>query len=173
MYILKYQGFSGHIAAVRAWSHGAELLVLRTSTFITFTRDYVWYLKYYIILNVVSLHRCTYSSDIIMHLYISFGFYAFQSVFFAVIYDLWIIHSSYFIYGFGAGNKMIDLCSHIGIVQVVINYLLFYRYILCSTMAMPFNMILILYVIPCKLSCHFSKLAILYIHVHIFYHFYA
>ena len=68
---------------------------------------------------------------------------------------------------------MIDLlCSHIGIVQVVINYLLFYRYIQCFTMAMLFNMILIPYVIPCKLFCDFSKLTILYIHVHIFYHFY-
>ena len=43
-----------------------------------------------------------------MHLYISLGSYAFQSVFFAVIYDLWIIHSRYFISGFGAGNKAID-----------------------------------------------------------------
>ena len=48
---------------------------------------------------------------------------------------------------------MIDLlCSHIGIVEVVINYMLFYRNIHCFTMAMPFNMILILYVIPCKMS---------------------
>ena len=108
-----------------------------------------------------------------MHLYIYLGFYAFQSVFFAVIYDLWIIHSSYFISGFGAGNKMIDLlCAHIGIVQVVINYLLFYLNIQCFTMAMPFNMISFLYVIPWKLSCDLSKLTILYIHVHIFYHFY-
>ena len=30
-------------------------------------------------------------------------------------------------------------------------------------MAMPFNMILILYVIPCKLSCDFRKLTISYI----------
>ena len=75
-----------------------------------------------------------------MHLYnISLGFYAFQSVFFAVIYDLWIIHSSYFISGVGAGNKMIDLlCSHIGIVQVVFNYLLFYRYIQCFTIGNAF-----------------------------------
>ena len=80
-----------------------------------------------------------------MHLYIglSLGFYVFQSVFFAVMYDLWIIHSSYFISGFGARNKMIDLlCSHISIVQVVLKYLLFYRYIQYFTMAMPFNMIL-------------------------------
>ena len=40
--------------------------------------------------------------------------------------------------------------------------------ILRFTMAMPFDMILILYVIPCKLSRDFSKLTILYIHVHIF-----
>ena len=65
--------------------------------------------------------------------------------------------------------KRIDLlCSHIGIVQLVISYLLFYRKIQCFTMAMPFNMILILFVIPCELSCDFSKLTILYIHVHIF-----
>ena len=106
-----------------------------------------------------------------LNLYISLGFYAFQSVFFAVIYDLWIIHSSYFISGFGAGNKMIDPYVHL-IVQVVINYLLYYRNIQCFTMAMPFNMILTLYVVPCELSCDFSKLTILYIHVHIFYHFY-
>ena len=56
--------------------------------------------------------------------------------------------------------------------QVVVNYLLFYHNIQCFTMAMPFNMILILYVIPCKLSCDVRKLTILYIHVHIFYHFY-
>ena len=99
-----------------------------------------------------------------MHLYISLGFYAFQSVFFAVIYDLWIIHNSYFISGFGAQNKMIDpRATFTYIVQVLINYLLFYRNIQCFTMAMPFNMILILYVIRCKLSCDFRKLTILYI----------
>ena len=43
-----------------------------------------------------------------MHLYI-LGFYAFQSVFFATIYNSYVIRSSYFISGFGAGNKMIDL----------------------------------------------------------------
>ena len=64
---------------------------------------------------------------------------------------------------------MIDLlCSHIGIDQIVINYLLFYRNIQYFTMAMPFNMILILYVIPCKLSCDFSKLTILYIHIYMY-----
>ena len=139
--------------------------------FITFTWGYVWFLKYYTILNVVLLHHCTYSSTIIMPLYISLGFYAFQSVFFAVIYDLWIIHSSYFISGFGAGNKMVDpLRSHIILFKY--SNLLFYRNIQCFTIAMPFNMILTLYVIPCKLSCDFSKLTILYIHVHIFYNFY-
>ena len=50
------------------------------------------------------------------------------------------------------------LCSHIGIVQVIINYLLFYRNIQCFTMAMPLNMILILYVIPCKLLCDFLQI---------------
>ena len=43
--------------------------------------------------------------------------------------------------------------------------------ITCIDMAMPFNMILILCVIPCKLSCDFSKITILYIYIHIFYHF--
>ena len=40
---------------------------------------------------------------------------------------------------------------------------MYYRNIQCFTMAMPFNVILILYVIPCELSCDFSKLTILYI----------
>ena len=66
---------------------------------------------------------------------------------------------------------IVFLYSHIGIVQVLINYLLFYRYIQCFTIAVPFNMILILYVLPCKLSCDFSKLTILYIHVKL-YHLY-
>ena len=34
---------------------------------------------------------------------------------------------------------MIDLCSHIGIVRVVINYLLFYRYIQCFTIENVFQ----------------------------------
>ena len=54
-----------------------------------------------------------------MHLYI---FYASQSVFFATIYNLHVIHNSYFISGFGAGNNMIDP----------------YIYI-CVILAMPFN----------------------------------
>ena len=41
-------------------------------------------------------------------MYIFLGFYAFQSVFFATIYNYHAIHSSYFISGFGARNKMID-----------------------------------------------------------------
>ena len=107
-----------------------------------------------------------------MHLYLSLGFYTIQRVFFAVLYELWIINSSDFISGFGAGNKIIDLYVHILALFKVINYLLFYRNIQCFTMAMPFIMILILYLISCKLSCDFSKLAVLYIHIHIFYHFY-
>ena len=35
-------------------------------------------------------------------------------------------------------------------------------------MAMPFNMILILYEIPCKLSSDLSKLAILYMYVYMY-----
>ena len=81
---------------------------------------------------------------------------------------LYMICGAYIVPILSAGNKMIDLlCSHIGIVQVVINYLLSYHNIQCFTMAMPFNMITILYVIPCKLSCDLSKLTILYMHVHI------
>ena len=34
-------------------------------------------------------------------------------------------------------------------------------------MAMPVNMILVMYVIPCILSYDFNKLTMLYIHVHI------
>ena len=122
---------------------------------------------YYIMLNVVLLHHCTDSSTIIMHLYISLGFYAFQSVFFDVIYDLWIIHSSYFIYFIWCGKQIDRPPTFTHIVQVVINYLLFYRNIQCFTMAMPFNMILILHVILCKL-CDFSKLTILCIHMYIY-----
>ena len=67
-----------------------------------------------------------------MHLYISLGLYAFQSVFFAVIYDLWIIHSRYFVSGFGAGNKMIDpyvpfYCSSSNQLSVIVSqYTVFY-----------------------------------------------
>ena len=57
-----------------------------------------------------------------MHLYISLSFYAFQSVFFAAIYDVWILHSSYFIFGFGAGNKMID--PHVHILALPSNFLI-------------------------------------------------
>ena len=38
-------------------------------------------------------------------------------------------------------------------------------------MAMPFHMILILNVIPSKLSCDFNKLTIFSINLYIFYHF--
>ena len=34
-------------------------------------------------------------------------------------------------------------------------------------MAMPFTMILILYVMPCKLSCDFSKLTIMYMYMYV------
>ena len=40
-----------------------------------------------------------------------FDFYAFQSVFFATIYNKYVIHSSYFISGFGAGNKTIVILA--------------------------------------------------------------
>ena len=45
-----------------------------------------------------------------MYLVYILGFYAFQSVVFATIYNtsLYVIHRSYFISGCGEGNKMID-----------------------------------------------------------------
>ena len=50
--------------------------------------------------------------SIIMHLYIYIlGFYAFQSVFFATIYNYHAIHSSYFTSCFGTGKKMIDILA--------------------------------------------------------------
>ena len=36
-----------------------------------------------------------------------------MSVFFAAIYNVYVIHSSYFIYGFGVGNEMIYPYVHI------------------------------------------------------------
>ena len=42
----------------------------------------------------------------------------------------------------------------------------------CFIMAMPFNMILILYVIPSKLSCDFSKLTDLYIYMYMYMYMY-
>ena len=44
-----------------------------------------------------------------MHLFVSLGFYVFQSVFFATTYHMCFTHSSYFISGFGARN----MCRHI------------------------------------------------------------
>ena len=38
----------------------------------------------------------------------------------------------------------------------------------CFIMAMPFNMILILYVLPSKLSCDFSKLTDFYIYMYMY-----
>ena len=47
-----------------------------------------------------------------MHLHVFSDFYAFQIVFFATTYHLCIIHSRYFIFGFGAGH----ICLHIVIM---------------------------------------------------------
>ena len=93
-------------------------------------------------------------------------FYAFQSVFFATIYNYYVIRSSYFISGFGAGNKMIDL--YVILAMPFISFLVVVIYIIeIPSLAMPLNMILAVYVIPCILSYDFNKLTILYIHVHI------
>ena len=67
----------------------------------------VWNVKYYVY-NPQRRFTTSIQYRNYAFLYICLGFYAFQNVFFAVLYDLWIIHSSYFISGFGAGNKMTD-----------------------------------------------------------------
>ena len=73
--------------------------------------------------NTIYFYYCfiTYSSIKIMHLYIVVGFYAFHSVF-AVIYNLYVAHSCYFISGFWCEKQ---------------NYKSPYFHIL----AMPFNII--------------------------------
>ena len=58
-------------------------------------------------------------------------------------------------------------CSHIGIVQVVNTYIYVIAISTVLLLAMPFNMILIMYVIPCEVSCDFSNITILHIHVQI------
>ena len=76
------------------------------------------------------------------HNYVLLGFYAFQSVFFANIYNKYVIHSSYFMSGFGAGNKMIDTYV---ILAMPFNFILssshiYYPVFIMSIMAMPLNM---------------------------------
>ena len=80
-----------------------------------------------------------------MQIYLSLGFYAFQSIFFATSYHMFIIHSVYLISGFGAGNIFFN------ILLMPANYTLcsqhfYFQSILCFIMKMPPN-ILILYVI--------------------------
>ena len=57
----------------------------------------------------------TYSSSATMHLYIFLGFYAFQSVFGAVIYNLYVAYNSYYISGFWCGKQ--NYSPHIFISQ--------------------------------------------------------
>ena len=66
-----------------------------------------------------------------MHFIYILDFYAFQSVFFATIFNKHVIHNSYFFSDFGAGKNMID------------------PYVI---LAMPFNSIL-----SCNLSFVLSK----------------
>ena len=69
---------------------------------------------------------------------------------------------------FGAGNKMIDL--YVILAMPFNSFLVVVIYIIEKTvfiLAMPLNMILVVYVRPCILSYDFTKLIILYIHVHI------
>ena len=62
---------------------------------------------------------------------------------------------------------MIDL--YVILVMPFNSFLVVVIYIIeiSSFLAMPLNMILLVYVIPCILSYDFNKLTILYIHVHI------
>ena len=53
-------------------------------------------------------------------------------------------------------------------VTIIQGFLLCYRNIQCLIVAMPFIMILIMYVIPCNLSCDFSKLTVLYIYMYMY-----
>ena len=74
------------------------------------------------------------------------------------IYNWHVIHSSYFISGFGAGNNMIDPCV---ILAMPFNLILSdnLSFVLSKypvfIMAMRLNMILVMYVIPCILSYDF------------------
>ena len=71
--------------------------------------------------------------------------------------------------GFGAGNNMIDVILAMPFNFIISSNLSFVlsKYPV-FIMAMPLNMILVMYVIPCILSHDFfNKLTILYIHVHI------
>ena len=52
------------------------------------------------------IHTCL---SIVMQIYLSLGFYAFQSIFSATTYHMFIIHSSYLISGFGAGNIFLNI----------------------------------------------------------------
>ena len=79
-----------------------------------------------------------------------FRFLRFPEYFFANTYHMFIIHSSYLISGFGAGNIFLN------ILLMTVNYFLcsqhfYFRSILCFIMGMPPN-ILILYVITSKLT---------------------
>ena len=63
---------------------------------------------------------------------------------------------------------MIDL--YVILAMPLISFLVVVIYIIeipSFILAMPLNMILAVYVIPCILSYDFNKLTILYIHVHI------
>ena len=63
---------------------------------------------------------------------------------------------------------MIDL--YVILAMPFISFLVVVNYIIeipSFILAMPLNMILAVYVIPCILSYDFNKLTILYIHVHI------
>ena len=86
-----------------------------------------------------------------------FRFLRFPEYFFAATYHMFIIHSSYLISGFGAGNIFLN------ILLMPVNYTLcsqHFQSILCFIMAMPPN-ILILYVITSKLTMPIKYIYIL------------
>ena len=79
-----------------------------------------------------------------------FRFIRFPEHFFATTYHMFIIHSSYLISGFGAGNIFLN------ILLMPVNYTLrsqhfYFQSILCFIMSIPPN-IFILYVITSKLT---------------------
>ena len=76
--------------------------------------------------------------NIFMNIYISLGFYAFQSIFFATTYHMCFIHSSYLISGFGARNIFLNILL-IPVNYTLLSQHLYFQSIQCLIMAMPPN----------------------------------
>ena len=68
------------------------------------------------------------------------------------------MHSSYFISGFRAGNKMIDPMLSWQCLLIILKVAVIYIIVIPSVfMAMPVNMILVMYVILCIVLYDFNK----------------